>query len=393
MKYADYYNLFFDIKELMLFAVDAVPSKIKTSKAADKTTNLIQFQRRKALAENIDINFPEDVRVDHIAELGALITGKFWKEYLDKVKSILKEKKELPPVPSINLIEIAVNFLSLSDHMPSITALQQLKDTGGVAYEWYYIASQYLRCNPGQEDVREICQSLVNHWLETIEPIINQYELRDEWRDLKDWCNRVIMLPNDTQKLSPAKQAEIFLKELSLYNVAKKPGRGQRNICSVSHSAYTVSEQMESAVLFTPQVYTNKQKLRGSNAKRSISSIAAIELMLRQILMNQTQAVGKKFEDGKYRYLYFYPTYYFTPETNKFLQKAYSGIAQTRFDTSIRNHFVTKDMQAHLERDRYQMVDAFLIDEDLQRKKQLLRMTHSLSAIALSSFPILTISH
>jgi CRISPR-associated protein Csc3 len=44
-------------------------------------------------------------------------------------------------------------------------------------------------------------------------------------------------------------------------------------------------------------------------------------MMLRQILMNQTQAVGKRFEDGKYRYLYFYPTYYFTPETNKFLQK------------------------------------------------------------------------
>jgi CRISPR-associated protein Csc3 len=111
--------------------------------------------------------------------------------------------------------------------------------------------------------------------------------------------------------------------------------------------------------------------LGGSNAKRNISSIAGIEMMLRQILMNQTQAVGKRFEDGKYRYLYFYPTYYFTPETNKFLQKAYSGIAQTRFDTSIRNHFITKDMQAYLERDRYQTVDAFLIDEDLQRKKQL----------------------
>lgn len=371
MKHADYYNLFFDIKGLMLFATDAVPSKVKTSKAADKTTNLTQFQRRKALAENIDINFPEDIRIDHLAELGALITGKFWKEYLDKVKAVLKKKKELPPIPTINLTEVAVDFLGLSDHMPAIIALQHLKDTGGVAYDWYYIAAQYLKYNLGQEDVREICQGLVGRWIEVIDPIISQYELPDEWKDLKDWCNRVIMLPGDIQKRLATNQADIFLKELDSYNAAKKPGRGRQLICSISHSAYTVTEQMESAVLFTPQVYTNKQHLRGSNAKRNISSIASIEMMLRQILMNQTQAVGKRFEDGKYRYLYFYPTYYFTPETNKFLQKAYSGIAQTRFDTSIRNHFVTKDLQAHLSRDHYQTVDAFLIDADLERKKTL----------------------
>jgi CRISPR-associated protein Csc3 len=62
--------------------------------------------------------------------------------------------------------------------------------------------------------------------------------------------------------------------------------------------------------------------LAGSNAKRNISSIAGTEMMLRQILMNQTQAVGKRFEDGKYRYLYFYPTYYFTPETDTFFTKS-----------------------------------------------------------------------
>ncbi|MFE1748031.1 type I-D CRISPR-associated protein Cas10d/Csc3 [Coleofasciculus sp. H7-2] len=369
IKYADYYNLFFDVKGLMLFAVDAVSSKIKTSKAADKATNLAQFQRRSTLDKNIDIDFAEDVRIDHLAELGALITGKFWKEYLDKVKTVLKKNKELPPIPTINLTEIAVDFLELFEHKPAIIALQQLKDTGGIAYDWYYIAAQYLKRNPGQEDVREISQNLVNRWIEVIEPIITQYELFDEWKDLKDWCDRVIILPGNTFNQSATDQAEIFLKELTNYNAAKKSSRGRQLICSISHSAYTVTEQMESAVLFTPQVYTNKQMLGGSNAKRNISSIAGIEMMLRQILMNQTQAVGKKFEDGKYRYLYFYPTYYFTPETNKFLQKAYNGIAQTRFDTSIRNHFVSKDLQANLERDRYQSVDAFLINEDIEPGK------------------------
>jgi CRISPR-associated protein Csc3 len=87
--------------------------------------------------------------------------------------------------------------------------------------------------------------------------------------------------------------------------------------------------------------------------------------------MNQTQAVGKRFEDGKYRYLYFYPTYYFTPETNSFLHRAYSSIVQTRFDTSIRNHFINKQLEANFSRERYQTVDAFLMDEDLSQCKQL----------------------
>ncbi|MFM6200860.1 MAG: type I-D CRISPR-associated protein Cas10d/Csc3, partial [Dolichospermum sp.] len=159
------------------------------------------------------------------------------------------------------------------------------------------------------------------------------------------------------------------LKEFDSYNHAKKDGRGRQLICSLSNSAYTVTEQMESAVLFTPQVYTNKQRLNGSNAKRNISSIAGTEMMLRQILMNQTQTVGKRFEDGKYRYLYFYPTYYFTPETNKFLQKAYTNIAQTRFDTSIRNHFISKELQVDLTKENYQNVDSFLIDENLDSEK------------------------
>ncbi|MCY7393837.1 MAG: type I-D CRISPR-associated protein Cas10d/Csc3, partial [Leptolyngbyaceae cyanobacterium CAN_BIN12] len=51
MKYADYYNLFFDIQGLLLFAVDAVPSKIRTSKSADKSANLAQFKRKGALPE------------------------------------------------------------------------------------------------------------------------------------------------------------------------------------------------------------------------------------------------------------------------------------------------------------------------------------------------------
>jgi len=384
MKYADYYSLFFDDAGLMQVALDATLRILRTGKASVATSrseNLIKFQQQGVLPTDYNFKFADDMRVDQIAEFGDVISRKIWGERLDKIETARKQNKKLPAPPNLELVYQVAEFWHLSEYLPQIREIQRINEslkalklkgnTGGVPYEWYYLAAKYLEHNPGLEDVRKTCEQVIARVAALIQPTIANYHLPDGWADVREWCNRVIMLPGDTQNQSSTEQADIFLKELSHYNNAKKPGRGRQLICSISHSAYTVTEQMESAVLFTPQVYTNKQMLGGSNAKRNISSIAGIEMMLRQILMNQTQAVGKRFEDGKYRYIYFYPTYYFTPETNKFLQKAYSGIAQTRFDTSIRNHFISRDLDADFGRDRYQTVDAFLIDEDLERKKHL----------------------
>ncbi|MBW4554446.1 MAG: type I-D CRISPR-associated protein Cas10d/Csc3 [Trichormus sp. ATA11-4-KO1] len=382
MKYAEYYNLFFDDLGLMRVALDAtlrVLNSNKPSVAQSRSENLIKFQQRKVLSADYDFKFADDIRIDQIAEFGDLISRKIWEETVNRIDSARKQDKKLPAVPDLDLTHKIAEFWNLSAYLPPIREIQRINEslkenklkgnTGGVPYEWYYLAAKYLERHPGIENVRDSCQQVIDYLTTLISPIISQYNLPDGWDDLRLWVNRVVMLPNTNQELATETQIQTFLDELSNYNAAKKPGRGRQLICSISHSAYTVTEQMESAVLFTPQVYTNKQMLGGSNAKRNISSIAGVEMMLRQILMNQTQAVGKRFEDGKYRYLYFYPTYYFTPETNKFLQKAYNGIAQTRFDTSVRNHFISKDLQANLARENYQSVDSFLIDENLQADK------------------------
>ena len=384
MKYADYYSLFFEDAELMQVALDATLRILRTGKASVATSrseNLIKFQRQGVLPADYDFKFADDMRIDQIAEFGDVISRKIWGDRLEKIQTARKQDKKLPAPVDLDWVKQVAEFWNLANYLPQIREIQRINEslkalklkgnTGGVPYEWYYLAAKYLEHNPGIEDVRETCQRVITHVATLIRPTIAQYDLPDGWADVRQWCDRVIMLPSEAQTQSPTEQADIFLKELANYNNAKKSGRGRQLICSLSHSAYTVTEQMESAVLFTPQVYTNKQTLGGSNAKRNISSIAGIEMMLRQILMNQTQAVGKRFEDGKYRYLYFYPTYYFTPETNKFLQKAYSGIAQTRFDTSIRNHFISRDLDANFGRDRYQTVDAFLIDENLEHRKTL----------------------
>ncbi|MEG4230676.1 type I-D CRISPR-associated protein Cas10d/Csc3 [Microcoleus sp. Pol11C3] len=380
MKYAEYYNLFFDASDLMLVAINATLRILKIGKnsvAKSRSDNLIKFQRQDVLSADYNFNFDDDIRIDQIAELGDLVSRKIWGEQVNTIEAARKKDKKLPVLPHLDIVEEIAKFWKLSEYLPALREIQRINErlkelklkgnTGGVPYEWYYLAAKYLENHPGIENVREVCEQAIAHISQMIKPILSQYELPDGWDDLRLWVARVVMLPGNTP-LDTA-SSDVFLDELERYQLAKKQGRGRQLICSISHSAYTVTEQMESAVLFTPQVYTNKQMLGGSNAKRNISSIAGLEMMLRQILMNQTQAVGKKFEDGKYRYLYFYPTYYFTPETNKFLQKAYTSIAQTRFDTSIRNHFISKDLQADFGRDRYQSIDSFLIDENIEPGK------------------------
>jgi CRISPR-associated protein Csc3 len=382
MKYAEYYNLFFDSPDLMQVALDAtlrILNTGKTSVGKSRSENLVKFQKQNVLSIDYDFNFDDDIRIDQIAEFGDLITRKIWEETVEKIETARKKDKKLPKVPDFDLTHKVAELWNLTEYLPQVREIQRINEslkeqklkgnTGGVPYEWYYLAAKYLEKHPGIEDVRENCQQVIYYLTDLISPILAQYQLPDGWDDLRLWVSRVIMLPNTNQSTSVTTEIDNFINELSNYNAAKKPGRGKQLICSISHSAYTVTEQMESAVLFTPQVYTNKQMLGGSNAKRNISSIAGVEMMLRQILMNQTQAVGKRFEDGKYRYLYFYPTYYFTPETNKFLQKAYMNIAQTRFDTSIRNHFISKDLQVDLGKENYQSVDSFLIDENLDSEK------------------------
>lgn len=398
MKYADYYNLFFDDPGLMHVALDAtlrILNPNKGSVATKRSENLIDFQRRGVLSANYDFSFSDDIRIDQLAEFGDLMNRKIWGERINQLETAIKErakerkkKKDFLELPKIkpevlpeNIIHKVAEFWQLSDYSPQIREIQRINEklkelklkgnTGGVPYEWYFLAAKFLEKNPGIEDLRQTCLNVIAYVTQLTQPIVAQYPVADGWDDVREWVGKVVMLPGQAPESSTAEQVEVFLKELAYYNAAKKSGRGRQMICSISHSPYSVNEQMESAVLFTPQVYTNKQHLGGSNAKRNISSIAGIEMMLRQILMNQTQAVGKRFEDGKYRYLYFYPTYYFTPETNSFLHRAYSSIAQTRFDTSIRNHFINKQLEANFSREKYQTVDAFLIDEDLAQRKQL----------------------
>ena len=369
-KFADYYWLFFDIIELMRVSVDASRKLIPSSKASSakkRSESLLKFQNKGELPDNINVNFIEDYRIDRLAEFGDTLCRGIWREWCDRFTQFQKElpKKDRKIAPDLNLTAKLLEFLDLIEELPNVNAIQFLKKTGGVPLDWYYLAAKYLEKNKGLDEsqLEDKMYQMVNYCAEIIMPLIGELELNDGWQDLHAYIRRLITLSSGhitTPEVAP------FLTELNRYHKAKVTGRGGReNVCAMSSSSYTVTEQMESATLFAPQVYSNRQILFNAQAaKRQICSIWSIEIMLRQILMNNTNATGGDFEGRKYRYLYLYPTYFFTPETNKFLHLAYSGIYRSRFDADIKRHLVAENV-ANFSLANYQTIDSLLIQENL----------------------------
>ncbi|NWF60121.1 MAG: type I-D CRISPR-associated protein Cas10d/Csc3 [Fischerella sp.] len=371
LKFADYYWLFFDVVGLMKVSIDAACRLLPDSKTASsgkRGESLQSYQTQGELPTNLNLQFPNEIRIDRLAEFGDILCRGIWNSWCDRVKEaqkdIPKAKRKVPP--ELDLTQKLAEYLELSDEIPAIKQIQSLKKTGGVPLDWYYLAAQYFRKYPGKDfaQILEVMRGMVDYAASLIQPILQEFQdIPDGWEDLKTYVKRVISLPTGAVF---APETEPFLLELKRYNAAKVTGRGRESVCAMSSSAYTVTEQMESATLFAPQVYSNRQILFNAQAaKRQICSIWSIEIMLRQILMNQTNAVGGDFESRKYRYLYLYPTYFFTPETNKFLQLAYNQFARTRFDAELRKHFITDKQIAKFGIQNYQQVDTLLIKENL----------------------------
>lgn len=67
MKYAEYYNLFFDKIGLMQVALDAtlrILNPNKDSVAKSRSDNLVKFQQQNVLSADRDFKFADDIRID-----------------------------------------------------------------------------------------------------------------------------------------------------------------------------------------------------------------------------------------------------------------------------------------------------------------------------------------
>jgi CRISPR-associated protein Csc3 len=126
---------------------------------------------------------------------------------------------------------------------------------------------------------------------ETGEPL----DADDGFGDLRHYVRQVLSFGATATEVDITAATENpFFTELTRYTNAKKRGRGNTAICSLCSSPYTVEKQREAAILFAPQVYSNKLALHGSNAIRDICAICGLEVMLRQLVMNQTAIFSRQ---------------------------------------------------------------------------------------------------
>jgi CRISPR-associated protein Csc3 len=344
LKSAPYYDLFFSPRQFtQIVAQGAYKRTLGKTSAAE--TRYSKMQATGMLPTGACDDFPREITVDMIAEGCALL------------EKLLKQH-----APMLDAQSWLLDKLGVSDIGPEVTEIPQRATTGGVPYQWYYAAGVVHQRRRGLHD---------QEWQQELHAIAAAaaQELPDlvlgaGWDQLRSYVTANLRF--EQTRVEPSGLMTAALRELEQYSGARKP-RNSTVLCSLCTSPYSVSEQREAAILFAPMVYTNKQPLHGGRAIRNICAICEIEMMLRQLLMNRSSASGGKFEGQRQRYLFFYPTYFFTPETLEMLRLLTLQLKGMRF-TALRKLLVQERngvAQANLDPETFQKIEDLLLDPDL----------------------------
>ncbi len=334
LKHAQYYTLFFNNLEMFDVAVQASAKLIHSGKDINAGKRYAKLATDEWLSEEADLDLPDDYRVDQLAE---------WCYMAEKIGRNLPGRGSVPKflMETMGLDDLYADFLNVP------------RDTraGGVGFHWYFVAGHYLKRNPGMdpaawtERIAQLSRG-IKTYLTNQHPTEEIDVTDDGFDDLRAYVQQILTFgPIEAeQKLeqqTPANDipSALFRAELNRYSNAKKRGRGTTAMCTLCSSPFTVSKQREPASLFTPQVYSNKMALHGSSASRDICTICGLETMLRQLLMNRSDISGGNFEGQRLRYLFFYPTYFFTPETLEVFRILHKRLSRVRF-TEMRRQLI-----------------------------------------------------
>ena len=329
LKTAPYYDMHFAPGERIRLMARAVFKMIPETKRASAGSRFTSMADKAMVPEGIDLNLPNDIRVDQLAEFCAIGT---------------KIVEEVSPL--VDATELVLRKLGLTRERKTFDVIANAKGGGGVAYQWYYVAGVYLERGKGKgatpDEWRTLIEEIAQLLAKAVEGHQPETTATDEWSDLRTYVQQVLTFGPDASEDQGTALRETVALELARYSAAKTKGRAATAVCSLCSSAFEINPQREAGLLFAPQVYTNKQPLHGSKAIRNICRICETEMMLRQILMNHGGALGSRFEGRRVRYLYFYPTYFFTPETLAQLQIMYRRLRRVSF-TSVRKALLTEE--------------------------------------------------
>jgi CRISPR-associated protein Csc3 len=328
MKYADYYGLFFSGLDMVSIGLQATMKVVHPNKEPSAG------KRWDKLSGWMDVGMTreemEDVRVDQLAE---------WLYLAEKVA------RESPG--GVDAPRVMIEDLGMLDLYQDFLAVPRDSRAGGVGYHWYFLAGHFLKRNRGldpqawEERIRAVARTLVGYLQQQEQDHPSSTTVQnDGFDDLREYVGHVLTFGPIEKDVVRTSDTNRFETELTRYGASKK--RGKEAMCSLCSSSYTVDKQQESAILFAPQVYSNKLGLHGADALRNICSICGLEIMLRQLLMNDSAAVGGNFEGRKLRYLFFYPTYFFTPETLSLFRLIQDNLRGMSF-TELRKQLLEKE--------------------------------------------------
>lgn len=344
MKYAAYYWLFFDLPRFISFGLDATFNIIHENKKSSAGERFEKMKAGKWMDARVDLDLPDNIRVDQLAE---------W--------CYLSEKQVAEVLPDFDTSAFLLHEMKLSHLIDDFHAVPRDNRAGGVGYHWYFAAGHFIKMNSSLSPVE--VEEKARDWAKRLTDAVSSKAVQDEtgahtdWDDLRTYIGQTLTLGG---KVKPDLHAALQI-ELHRYTNAKRKGHGKSKVCTVCSSSFRVDEQLETAILFGPDVYSNKKSLGGSNAKRDICSICSMEMMLRQILMNRTAASGQKFEGRRVRYLFFYPVYFFTPETLEVIRRAHNTLKRVSF-TELMRQIVNKDGDVDFSPSTLQRLQEFMLE-------------------------------
>ena len=361
-KYADYYRAFFqpdEMLELLQKGCFKILRQDKLPSSGKRLAKLQQLQTEGKIPEDISLDFEDDLRVDQLAE------------YLVEVEKLIGGFASRETVANEML-----SYLGMSNLQETFTSIPS---QGGVPLPWYFIAGKYLLQNRGKDenDMRDLFEDIAKHVTEVFDKLIQNQPQSDSFAVLRDYVKQTVDI-NGHQSIH-----QDFQTELTRYTNTKKVGRGSDKGCSLCSSAFQTQQSSETDVIFAPQVFSHKNPINSGRVRRGICQLCKLEMMLRQILIrSRWNLIGAGYESVKIKWIYLYPSYFFTPETTKVIGAAYQQLKSLNFfDVRKKLHkgMTTTDLME---------LDEFIIDTEIPdtEKENLLKMDFSTNDLATFYF-------
>ncbi len=261
-----------------------------------------------------------------------------------------------------NLVNPYIDFVfdswGIHDMRPNYEDLRTYQQRGtGVRHRWYWAAAHALERQAGikPDDVIAALKQFSEQLAQDLpQELPDSADANQEtWDDLKNYTKSVLTVQGGRS------QTNTLADELERYVRAKAP-RSQP-VCALCGDSYSVRKQLANTVAFQPGVYTQRLAIGARENKRHVCSICGFEQLLRQLFIDvENMTTGSKAENQRIRYLSFYPSYFFSPETLTIVKRAYDAVKAVRLSDSelwraLRNQDALDDVAF------WQRVDAFLL--------------------------------